>query len=133
MTREVYLIIYHSPLFPAHWALYVPSVNNPKVGKKIHVFGDVAKGFEHEFLRNYNPTGTQRRHSLVLLAEVEDQHVVDVPGDGSQSADKTATDGIEQMALSIPAPTKSLTSSIDEVGPHKYSWLIIKLIAFGLM
>ena len=117
MAREVYLIIYHSPLFPAHWAFWIPSVESAKIGKKLHVFGDAAKGFEHEFQRNYSTAGTQRKHSLVLLANVEDKHIVDVPGDGSQSSDKTAADDIERQALAIPAPVKSLNPSADGVGP----------------
>jgi hypothetical protein len=117
MTRDVYLIIYHSPLFPAHWALWIPYANNSQIGKKLHVFGDAAQGFEHEFQRNYSPAGTQRKHSLVLLAKVEDRYVVDVPGDGSQSSDKDAVDDIERKVLATIAPPKSLNSSADGVGP----------------
>lgn len=116
MTRDIYLIVYHSPLFPAHWALWIPSANNSQIGKKLHVFGDVANGFEHEFQRNYNPFNDQLKHSLVLLAEVEEKNVVDVPGDGSQTSDKNAMDDIERVALATLAPSKSLKASTDGVG-----------------
>lgn len=89
---------------------------NWQENSRIRRYRDAAKGFEHEFQRNYSTAGTQRKHSLVLLANVEDKHIVDVPGDGSQSSDKTAADDIERQALAIPAPAKSLNPSADRVG-----------------
>lgn len=114
--RKIYLIVYRSPLFPAHWSIWVPSLSNTDIGKRIQVTGDSAQGFEHEFVRNYNATGTKRQRSLFLLAEVDDKHVVDVPGDGTESIDTSAADDIERSALSIPAPGKSLRVTGSSVG-----------------
>jgi hypothetical protein len=71
-------------------------------------------------------------NSLVLLANIEDRHIVDVPGDGSQSSDKTVADDIEQQALAIPAPTKSLNSPADGVGVW-FLALYTLLIVWGLV
>lgn len=110
MTREIYLVLYPSPLFLAHWGLFVPSAENSQLGKMIHVTGDVVNGFEHEFKRNYSLAKTTRRYNQILLATVDDKYVVDVPGDGSQSSDQAPADDIERKALTIPAPAKSLNS-----------------------
>ena len=107
--RTVYLLVYHSPLFPAHWGLWIPNAGSTTIGKTVHVFGDVANGFEHEFKRNYEPDGTNRRNSLIELAQVEDDHVVDSPGEDF-SVDTNPLDDVERVALSIPAPSKSLLS-----------------------
>ena len=111
MTRNIYLIVYGSPLFPAHWTLWIPTEANPQIGTGVHATGDVVNGFQHEFKRNYNLSEEDRAHRLFLLAQVEDQWVVDVPGDGSFSVDTTPTDGVETIALSVPAPGKSLRTS----------------------
>lgn len=46
---------------------------------------------------------------------IADQHVVDVKGDGRRGTDTTAHDYLEQVALSIPAPGRSLRSATSQV------------------
>jgi hypothetical protein len=121
MPRAIHLVVYNSPLFPAHWGLWIPSAADPKVGKFIHATGDAAKGFEISFERNYNISVTRRRHQILPIAQVLDQHVLDVVGDGSRSSDQTAHDYIEQVALSVPAPARSLTSASSQVSDI-YLW-----------
>jgi len=70
MTRDIHLIFYPSPLFPAHWGLWIPSVGNPQIGKMVHVVGDVATGFEHQFKRNYSLITTTRRYDLSSLPKL---------------------------------------------------------------
>ncbi|KAF1956563.1 hypothetical protein CC80DRAFT_492104 [Byssothecium circinans] len=54
MPRTVNLVVFNSPLFPAHWALFTPHSNNQQVGTMIHAVGDAKDGFETRFERNYN-------------------------------------------------------------------------------
>lgn len=115
MTRDIFLVVYHSPLFAAHWSLWVPSAKDPAIGKIIHVTGDAITGFDHEFKRNYSFADTLRKYSLIHLSSVEDKHVVDTPGDGSLSLDKDPVDDIERKALTVPAPGKSLLSAASQV------------------
>jgi hypothetical protein len=114
MSQDIFLLTYDSPLFPAHWSMWVPSDrlgpggdHNP-LGKVIQVVGDPREGFEHEFKRNDELEGTGCRYHQFLLASVPKAFVVDVVGDGSFTTDKVAVDGIERCALSVPAPGKSL-------------------------
>ncbi|KAF1943670.1 hypothetical protein EJ02DRAFT_433041 [Clathrospora elynae] len=142
MTRTVYLVIYNSPLFPAHWGLWIPSLNDPTVGKLLHAEGDAANGFEIVFKRNYALDATSRPHQSLPLAEVSDHHVVDVKGDGSRGSDSTAHDNLEQVLLSVPAPGASLVSSSSQ-GPRKrvqiqncQTWLragVAALVQNGIM
>lgn len=111
MSRTVYLVIFNSPLFPAHWALWIPLTDNQSVGKLLHATGDAAAGFQVAFERNYDLGATTRRHQVLPLAQVSDQYVVDIKGDGSRSQDQIAYDYLEQVTLRIPPPTRSLVSA----------------------
>ncbi|OAL55170.1 hypothetical protein IQ07DRAFT_582700 [Pyrenochaeta sp. DS3sAY3a] len=111
MPRTISLVVYNSRLFPAHWALWIPSLSDPNCGKRIHAEGDALTGFVVYFERNYNISTTTRTHQVIPLAQVLDHYVIDVPGDGTCSRDQTPHDYIEQFALLIPAPGASLASA----------------------
>lgn len=115
MARNVYIIIHHSPLFPAHWALWIPNVTDATTGKVINVRGDPLSGFDHVFERNASLEDVGGKYSLILLASIEDRYVSDMPSDEAYSSDKIANDYLEEIALTIPAPQKSLRSYIDQV------------------
>ncbi|KAF2186882.1 hypothetical protein K469DRAFT_570861, partial [Zopfia rhizophila CBS 207.26] len=103
--------------FPAHWSLWIPHQDNTSIGRRIHASADAANGFEIAFERNYNLDATSR-HQILPLAQVLDHYVVDVKGDGSQLKDQIAYDYLEQVALSIPAPSRSLVSTSTQ-GPRQ--------------
>lgn len=108
--RYISAVSYHSPQFPAHWGIWIPSSANPAVGKLIHVVGNPRDGFEHEIKRNHTFVGTKRMFTMLMLSEVDSKYIIDsVPG--KPSVDTTAVDEIERIALSTPAPGKSLKSS----------------------
>jgi len=114
MSRPIYLVVYHSRLFAAHWALWIPTYENETVGgvgKAIHVEGSPREGFSHEFKRNYDMPGTSRSKSIIFLCWVDARNIVDTPGDGSFTTDTTAVDVIEEWALRNAAPGPSLRSS----------------------
>jgi len=133
MSRSVYLIVYHSPLFPAHWALYIPNLPHPvltttsdstsqvvegaqvrKVGKIVNVVGSVAAGFAHEFKRNYDLEEDGRGYSLFLLDERVDGALVWDRAEEGETIDAQAQDPFEVLALSVPAPGPSLNSAADK-------------------
>lgn len=116
MTRKLFLIVYKSPLFPAHWSLWIPSLADPNIGKRIHVTGDVYSGFEHEFVRNYNLENDTRTQVSIMLGEVDDKHVVDDEDspdlkNDDEERDQTPRDRIEEIALEVPAPGPSMNSA----------------------
>lgn len=118
MSRPVYLIVYSSPLFKAHWALWVPEYSSQASGrgKVIHVTGDPRTGFEHQFKRNYDINATDKAHMTVFLGNGDASRILDTPGDGYYTNDTAARDDLEHWALTVPAPGPSLRSSNATVG-----------------
>src|SRR4051812_19269614 len=123
MSRSIYLIVFNSPLFPAHWALWVPHSDTPATGTYLNATGDAATGFTIEIERNYALGADGRRYQVILLAGVQDEHVVDVKGDGGASTDCIARDYLEEIALGVEPPGKSLVSVGDEVGSFEFRLL----------
>lgn len=114
-NRPVYIIVYNSPLFPAHWSMWIPSYDAATdavkhVGKLIHVNGDAKNGFRHEFTRNYDTTQTLSRKEVLFLGWTDTANVIDGSNEGPLLRDATATDTIERWALQIRAPDPSLRS-----------------------
>ncbi|KAF2801836.1 uncharacterized protein BDZ99DRAFT_469349 [Mytilinidion resinicola] len=115
MPQTISLLIFNSPIFPAHWALWLPHPANSNTGKLINAVGDAATGFEIIIEREYDLRNITQRYQLVALDEVSD-----VKEDGRNSKDSTAYDCIEKVALSVPAPKKSLVSAtIAEGSRHR--------------
>lgn len=112
MSFSVYILVYTSRLFPAHWALWIPSRRDPAIGKRVHATGDARVGFEVEFDRNYNIEQTSRQHQLVHLAQVQDTFISDASCiSGPLSSERQPCDKIEEVALSLPPPGPSLVAS----------------------
>ncbi|KAF2681241.1 hypothetical protein K458DRAFT_420760 [Lentithecium fluviatile CBS 122367] len=118
MPRTIYLAIYNSRLFPAHWALWIPHKDDPAIGKRIHANGNASEGFTIDFERNHNIEETTGSYQLLALAEVADKFLEDVRGGGTQGVDQVACDWVEEVALSVQAPGKSLTHVRAE-GPRR--------------
>ncbi|KAI0202824.1 hypothetical protein F4808DRAFT_419991 [Astrocystis sublimbata] len=124
MTRTIYLIIYNNPLFPAHWALWIPSPSpspaTTTTGKRIHIEGDAATGFQLSFDRAYDTKFESRKYKIIFLAEVDDIHVSDDDDDNTPRDDGSNTvvdqepqDTLERIAASVPPPEPSLVSAAD--------------------
>ncbi|OCL14980.1 hypothetical protein AOQ84DRAFT_420483 [Glonium stellatum] len=118
-TRPILLIIYHSPLFPAHWSLYIHSARSRETGTRIHVTGDLLTGFTHEFVRHYNLRAETRSYSLLALGSVpssivegeKDEEHSGEAGRGSnqqETIDQSPRNALERVAMRIEAPGKSL-------------------------
>jgi hypothetical protein len=44
--RTITIIMYPSPMFHAHWVMWIPSYSKQEAGKVIHTVGDARSGFE---------------------------------------------------------------------------------------
>ncbi|KAG9237566.1 hypothetical protein BJ875DRAFT_417963 [Amylocarpus encephaloides] len=112
MSRPVYLIIFHSPIFAAHWALWVPQLREGKcedTGKIISVQGSPSEGFVHEFERNYDLSKETRSHVLKLLCDIPSTLVAEATSE--HCIDNAPIDELERSACKIQAPSPSLRSS----------------------
>ncbi|PQE29500.1 hypothetical protein CJF32_00003257 [Rutstroemia sp. NJR-2017a WRK4] len=115
-TRPIYLTVYNSPMFAAHWSIWIPDydANTQKataIGKRIHVHGDSLLGFDHEFVRNFNMDLEERTRTDILLGWTDTANVAARTDGDICSTDKEVRDIIEKWALSIPAPGPSLRDS----------------------
>ncbi|PQE09994.1 hypothetical protein CJF31_00003916 [Rutstroemia sp. NJR-2017a BVV2] len=115
-TRPIYLTVYSSPMFAAHWSIWIPDcdANTQKttaIGKRIHVHGDSRVGFDHEFVRNFNMDLDERTRTDILLGWTDTANVAARTDGDTNSTDKEARDIIEKWALTIPAPGPSLRDS----------------------
>ena len=81
-------------------------------GKVIHVEGSVNAGFQLIFKRNYNPLENAGGTKLLFLASIDDSFVVNPPDlvtfVEADPPEALPGDQLEQIALSVPAPPKTL-------------------------
>lgn len=120
MPRTISLVVFNSPLFPAHWGLWIPHLSSDLhgTGTYLNATGDAAIGFTVEIERNYKVGADGRRYQLLPLGDVADEHVTDTQGDGSWSVDKIARDRLEEVVLGVEPPGPSLVATSGE-GPRK--------------
>ena len=115
--RDIKQIVYPSPLFPAHWSLFIPSKADPNVGKIIHAIEDALTGFQLEFKRGYDTVATSSRKTVLDLCTTDGVNVVDGPTE--RSTDQTPIDNIESKAAIIPVPGKILRSANSAVSTDR--------------
>jgi len=117
MSRTVYLVVYNSRLFPAHWSLWVPSKDDPTIGKRIHATGDARAGFEVGMERNYDIEKTGRSHQVLYLSKVDESFIDDgvCVKNGESSTDGQPIDMMEEIAMGVPPPGPSLIRSTNSV------------------
>jgi hypothetical protein len=123
MSRPIYLVVYHSPLFAAHWALWIPYYtpdSDQRLRKIIHVQGSASEGFVHEFKRNYDIIEDNRSESTILLCWVDStsSFIVDVYGDGSFSTDTSPADILEETSRKTDRRDLTLYSSSLNLTSH---------------
>jgi hypothetical protein len=89
----------------------IASLSTPNVGKLIDVSGDVYNGFEYQFTRNHSLGETTRKHVVIPIGEVDDDHVADTVSNEPDSTDKIPHGQFEQIALTIPGPGPTMNSA----------------------
>ncbi|KAF8078922.1 hypothetical protein FPV67DRAFT_84742 [Lyophyllum atratum] len=123
MARETYLIVYNSPLFAAHWSLYIPFASSQRekgVGKIIHAVGSLAEGFTIEFKRHYRPAQDSRSKTFVALGPIDEGCFNDDSDpEAEETVDSVAVDEMERRAKLVHPPGRSLNSaSVGDVEVH---------------
>lgn len=107
MLRVIFLAIFSNGARPAHFAIFIPTLDAEQVGKVIHVTGTTATGFFLEFKRNYDFRLEERKYQLIRLAEVNDRLISDTVGNGELAHDTIARDRLESIATVVPPPGRS--------------------------
>jgi hypothetical protein len=141
---SLFVIIPPSPLFAAHWSLFIldrrrqnmssTSVgnNDATTGRRIHVSGDRLNGFKLEIIRRYNITkhrgiGSRRFPigqisqdnisdiSAELERELVDSHPIKDEDEGGGYVDNQPKDDLERICVKIEPPGPSLNHVSDNV------------------
>ncbi|KAG6357823.1 hypothetical protein INS49_013703 [Diaporthe citri] len=108
-TVDVFLLCYlPSPLFHAHWALFVPDQARPQCGTVLNVRGDPLNGFVHEFERGYIPSEDPEKPPTVLKLGTIAERLIKPERIAPNGKDLAAYNRLERLALSIDAPGRSL-------------------------
>lgn len=129
--RILYVLIPPSPLFAAHWSLFIPDASSfdaaskpyqePKIGRRIHVSGDRLNGFTLEIVRDYDVKMHRgaRQYPIATIpsASLESSgsssqgsapHLQKDEDEGGGYVDNRALDEFERICVEVEAPGPSL-------------------------
>jgi hypothetical protein len=113
MSRAVFVLVYPSRLFAAHWALWIPEVNingeEQHTGDRIHVTGDRLNGFTYEYDCDYNILDDDRHPKAFPIGMISIEHVSN--HDRACTADTLGShpfNDLDAACKRVPAPGPSL-------------------------
>ncbi|KAE8314608.1 hypothetical protein BDV41DRAFT_575565 [Aspergillus transmontanensis] len=108
MPRPIYLALFSNGPRPAHWSIFIPTLNSTgQQGKIIHATGTTATGVFLEFKRNYDFAIEDRKYQIMPLVDIEERSVANTVGDSKMSCDTTARDRLESVAIVVKPPGPS--------------------------
>ncbi|KAA8649262.1 hypothetical protein EYZ11_005530 [Aspergillus tanneri] len=103
-TRPLCLVTTrNSPSQRAHFAVFVPSTTNSKIGTTIQVVGAPMVGYTLEFKRNDAPMNTTGSYTQVTIGQVHSDHVRDAPN-ANPLTKSTPINDLEVAASQVPPP-----------------------------
>ncbi|KAK3945944.1 hypothetical protein QBC46DRAFT_370386 [Diplogelasinospora grovesii] len=117
MHQPLYVLVYPSRLFAAHWSFWIPyldaSGQESDTGDRIHVTGDRLNGFKYEYVRDYNVREDERKPNsfaigLLSTASVSeeterDHYTIDVA-----AGENDAFNPFDRACREVQAPGPSL-------------------------
>lgn len=81
MHMRLYVLVYPSRLFAAHWSFWIPYLNvngeEAETGDRIHVTGDRLNGFRYEYLQGYNARDDDRKPQAFAVGLLSEESVSD--------------------------------------------------------
>ena len=118
--RSLYVLVYPSRLFAAHWSFWVPYLDangrEAPTGDRIHVTGDRLNGFEYEYIRDYNVREDERKPNrfaigllpAAALSSAGDGVGGDASGTGVDSDTAPPVNVLDRACREVEAPGPSL-------------------------
>ncbi|KAI0096830.1 hypothetical protein F4776DRAFT_556960 [Hypoxylon sp. NC0597] len=120
MQRPLYVLVYPSRLFAAHWSFWLPylDAHNQQLntGDRIHVTGDRLDGFLYEYIRNYDVSEDDRHPNAFPIGLVSEAHLSEPSKDGNinpggearRDPEDVAINAFDKACREVPAPGPSL-------------------------
>eukprot|EP00088_Acartia_fossae_P060581 TRINITY_DN72569_c0_g1_i1.p1 TRINITY_DN72569_c0_g1~~TRINITY_DN72569_c0_g1_i1.p1 ORF type:complete len:176 (-),score=22.45 TRINITY_DN72569_c0_g1_i1:96-623(-) len=122
-ARLLELLIYDGHPFKNHWAFFVRSGSDKKLGNVIHATGDVRNGFTLQIKRNHDFAETSSQPmERIRIGWIEEGRFNDEAfGDGKYKEDYKASGGdLEESMFKVAAPEGSLNKASEKKeGPPK--------------
>ncbi|KAI1394570.1 hypothetical protein F4819DRAFT_493327 [Hypoxylon fuscum] len=130
MHRTLYVLVYPSRLFAAHWSFWLPYVDagnqQSNTGDRIHATGDRLHGFQYEYIRDYNVREDDRHPNPFPVGLVPETHLSKASKDGNTISGEEGQGGAENVAINafdeacreVPAPGPSL-NKVNRTGVGK--------------
>lgn len=105
MHRTLYVLVYPSRLFAAHWSFWIPyhygNGQESNVGDRIHVTGDRLHGFEYEYVQNYNVREDDRNPKTFAIGVLSAESL-------GRNTEGRAVNAFDRVCQEVPAPGPSL-------------------------
>ena len=103
-STTLYVHVYPSPLFAAHWSFFLPRHGNilPEVGDRIHATGDRLNGFEYEYTIDYDPKMDSRNPNAFPIGRIATSALA------ATEDDKSYRNGFDRVCRHVPVPGPSL-------------------------
>ncbi|TPX12400.1 uncharacterized protein E0L32_006812 [Thyridium curvatum] len=116
MTQPLYVLVYPSRLFAAHWSLWAPRIEasgqESVVGDRIHVTGDRLNGFQYEYIQNYNVDKDERNPKAFPIGRIKTSHLEHGEQSTASSDGEThelkAINAFDRACQEVEAPGPSL-------------------------
>ncbi|KAI1472384.1 uncharacterized protein F4812DRAFT_11326 [Daldinia caldariorum] len=128
MRRTLYVLVYPSRLFAAHWSFWLPYTDaddrQSNTGDRIHVTGDRLNGFQYEYIRNYDVCEDDRNPSAFPIGLVSEMHLTQAnkdetaisSGEDQRDSENIVFNSFDEACREVPAPGPSLNKVNPDTG-----------------
>ena len=119
MSQTLYVLVYPSRLFAAHWSFWLPRIEEASgreldIGDRVHVTGDRLNGFRYEYVRDYNVSEDDRNPKAFAIGLVPNTLLCEKTGNthgiasNGETDDHNVINAFDRACREIQAPGPSL-------------------------
>jgi hypothetical protein len=112
MDRTLYVLVYPSRLFAAHWSFWLPYLDDngheTEIGDRPHATGDRLNGFEYEYVQDYNVKEDDRHSTTFPIGLISATHLSEDGAGSDVEAGTGVLNAFDKACREVPAPDPSL-------------------------
>lgn len=125
MYQILYVLVYPSRPFAAHWSFWLPHLDQNDqesiIGDRIHITGDRFNGFEYEYVRDYNVREDSKKPTAHPVGSILASHLSGTGVDRNSTSGgipKTYSENnylnlFDETCREVPPPGPSLNKITD--------------------